>query len=174
MSEDVDDQETTGETRWLNDGERAAWLNFAAILTKLPAALDTQLRRDAGLSHFEYVVLAMLSDAPERTLLMSDLAALANGSLSRLSHVVSRLEKRGWVHRAPCESDGRLTYARLTDDGLAKVVAAAPGHVEAVRSLVIDALSTSQLGQLEEIGGQVLKRLDPHGERPSWAGTSRK
>jgi DNA-binding MarR family transcriptional regulator len=174
MSEDLDGVETTDATRWLDDRERAAWLNLAGVLTRLPAALDTQLRRDAGLSHFEYVVLAMLSDAPDRVLLMSDLAALANGSLSRLSHVVSKLEKRGWVHRAPCESDGRLTYARLTDDGWAKVVAAAPGHVETVRSLVIDALSKSQLGQLEEIGEQVLKQLDPYGDRPAWVARSRK
>src|SRR5690242_15628787 len=151
MSEDL---ETTGETRWLDDRERAAWLSLVGVVTRLPAALDAQLRRDAGLSHFEYVVLAMLSDAPDRVLLMSELAALANGSLSRLSHVVSKLEKRGWVHRAPCETDGRLTYARLTDDGWAKVVAAAPGHVEAVRSLVIDALTQSQLHQLEQIGEQ--------------------
>jgi DNA-binding MarR family transcriptional regulator len=105
---------------------------------------------------------------------MSALAALANGSLSRLSHVVSRLDKRGWVHRAPCESDGRLTYARLTDDGRAKVVAAAPGHVGTVRSLVIDALTENQLHQLAEIGEQVLKQLDPRGDRQAWASRSRK
>jgi DNA-binding MarR family transcriptional regulator len=163
MSEDL---EATGETRWLDDEERAAWLTLARVMMKLPAALDAQLRRDAGMSHFDYLVLAMLSEAPGRTLLMSDLAALANGSsLSRLSHVVSRLEKRGWVHRAPCKSDGRLTYAHLTDDGWVQVAAAAPGHVETVRSLVIDALTRSQLDQLAEIGDQVLKQLDPGGDR---------
>jgi DNA-binding MarR family transcriptional regulator len=165
MSEDLDDLETTDGTRWLDDKERAAWLSLARVLMRLPAALDTQLRRDAGLSHFDYLVLAMLSDAPDRTLLMSELAALANGSLSRLSHVVSKLEKRGWVHRAPCPSDGRFTYARLTDDGWAKVVAAAPGHVETVRSQVIDALTKTQLRQLEEIGEHVLKQLDPGSDR---------
>jgi len=184
MSEDLDDLETTsetgettgeasGETRWLDDNERAAWLTLAGVMMKLPAALDAQLRRDAGLSHFEYLVLAMLSDAPGRTLLMSDLAALANGSLSRLSHVVSKLEQRGWVRRAPCESDGRLTYARLTDDGWAKVVAAAPGHVETIRALVIDPLERSQLGQLQDIGARMLKQLDPRGEGPSWSAKPR-
>jgi DNA-binding MarR family transcriptional regulator len=165
MSEDLDALETTDETRWLDDDERAAWLNLAGVLMKLPAALDTQLRRDAGLSHFDYLALVILSDAPDRTLPMSELAALANGSLSRLSHVVSKLEKRGWVLRAPCTSDGRLTYARLTDDGWAKVVAAAPGHVETVRSLVIDALTKSQLRQLAKIGGRVLEQLDLRGDR---------
>jgi hypothetical protein len=85
--------------RWLTDDERDAWMPLIGVLIKLPAALDAQLQRDSGLSHFEYMVLSRLSEAPERTLRMSDLAVLANGSLSRLSHVVTRLERRGWVRR---------------------------------------------------------------------------
>jgi DNA-binding MarR family transcriptional regulator len=122
--------------------------------------LDTQLQRDAGLSHFEYLVLAVLSETPSRTLRMSDLAVLVNGSLSRLSHVVQRLEKRGWVRRAPCPSDGRYTEARLTETGYNKVVDSGPGYVRVVRALVIDALTPAQHAQLSGISGEIINQLD--------------
>jgi DNA-binding MarR family transcriptional regulator len=148
---------------WLSDTELAAWLALAELMIKLPAALDTQLQREAGVSHFEYMVLAGLSEAPGRSLRMSDLAGFANGSLSRLSHVVKRLEQRGWVRREACSVDGRYTNALLTDEGYAKVVATAPGHVAQVRALVIDALSSAELEQLRTIGERVLRRADPAG-----------
>jgi len=151
--------EPAAEPRWLSTEERAAWMPFAALLFRLPAALDAQLQRDAGISHFEYMVLASLSEAGDRTLRMSDLAAMASGSLSRLSHVVSRLEARGWVRREPCPSDGRYTYAILTDAGFRKLAAIAPGHVEAVRALVIDALNARQLRQLGDISEIINGRL---------------
>jgi DNA-binding MarR family transcriptional regulator len=127
----------------------------------LPAALDFQLQRDSGLSHFEYLVLAGLSEAPGGMRRMSDLAGFANGSLSRLSHVVKRLEERGWVQRRPSEEDGRITVAAITEAGFEQVVAAAPNHVTTVREYVIDTLTTAQLRQLHEIGEQILDRLDP-------------
>src|SRR5215813_11785009 len=108
---------TREEPRWLDAHERETWLALASVLIRLPAALDAQLQRDAGISHFEYQVLAGLSMSPGRTLRMSVLAALAEGSLPRLSQVVARLEKRGWVRRAPDPADGRFTLAILTDDG---------------------------------------------------------
>jgi DNA-binding MarR family transcriptional regulator len=154
------------DARWLTDSELAAWLALAEMVIKLPAALDSQLQRDAGISHFEYMVLAGLSEAPGRSLRMSDLAMFANGSLSRLSHVVKRLEQRGWVRREACPSDGRYTNALLTDEGYAKVVATAPGHVDRVRALVVDALTPEQLGQLRTIGEAVLRRVDPEGCDP--------
>src|SRR5437016_1202500 len=120
------------EAHWLNDEERRAWLALTSVLIRLPTALDTQLRRDAGISHFEYAVMAGLSEAPNRTLRMSDLAVLSEGSLSRLSQVVSRLEQKKWVRRMPDPGDGRYTLARLTAAGWRKVVQTAPGHVEAV------------------------------------------
>ncbi|WP_128374842.1 MarR family winged helix-turn-helix transcriptional regulator [Streptomyces cavernae] len=129
------------------------------MLLRLPAALDGQMQRDAGITHFEYVVLAALSESPHRTLWMSDLACLSTASLSRLSHVVKRLEERGWGRRAPCPDNGRYTVARLTDEGYAKVVASAPGHVETVRDLVIDALSPAQLTQLRDISRTVVGRI---------------
>ncbi len=144
------------EPRWLTEDERRAWLAVVTLLFKLPAALDAQLQRDAGISHFEYQVLAALSEAEDRTLRMSVLALLARGSLPRLSQVVTRLEKRGWVRRSPDPADGRSTLATLTDDGWDKVVQTAPGHVNAVRSLVIEPLTKTQVGQLGAIGRRIV------------------
>jgi DNA-binding MarR family transcriptional regulator len=160
------------EPRWLNDDERQAWLRLVAVAELLPAALDAQLRRDAELTHFEYFVLAMLSEAPERTLRMTALAQRTNATLPRLSHVVRRLEERDLVERFPCPEDGRATNARLTDGGWDTVVGAAPGHVDAVRRLVLDPLSPRQVAQLRDIGDALLSVLDPHGhmtQRPDHA-----
>ena len=151
------------DTRWLTQEERAAWVRLAAMVELLPGVLDSQLRRDAELTNFDYYVLAMLSEAPSRTLRMTALAGQTNATLPRLSHVVKRLEDRGLVERFPCPQDGRATNARLTAAGWRKVVAAAPGHVEAVREHVIDALTPEQIGQLTEIADAVLTRLDPDG-----------
>lgn len=144
------------EPPWLDPMEMDAWLPLARLMIRLPAALDAQLRRDAGISHFEYAVLARLSEAPDRKLRMSTLADFANGSLSRLSHVVARLESQGWVTRSPSPEDGRYTDATLTEKGYAKVVAAAPGHVAAVRRLVIDPLTRAQLRQLASITTRIM------------------
>jgi DNA-binding MarR family transcriptional regulator len=147
------------EPRWLDHEERAAWIAMAGIVFALPAALDAQLQRDAGISHFEYTVLAALSEADDRSLRMSYLADLANGSLSRLSHVVKRLERQDWVKRTPDPDDGRYTVATLTEAGWDKVVATAPGHVEAVRQLVLDPLTKAQVRHLKEIGTRVTGAL---------------
>jgi DNA-binding MarR family transcriptional regulator len=150
-------------TRWLDDDEMVAWVRLAAVLELLPGVLDSQLRRDAGLTHFEYFVLAMLSEAPDRTLRMTGLAARTNATLPRLSHVISRLEERGLVERFPCPQDGRATNARLTDAGWDKVVATAPGHVETVRANVIDTLTREQVHQLAAIAEAILREVDPKG-----------
>ena len=147
--------------RWLSEEETQSWLALVSMVIRLPAALDAQLVRDAGISHFEYQVLAGLSMSPERTRRMSDLAAFADGSLSRLSQVVSRLENRGWIRRTPDPTDGRYTLASLTDDGWDKVVATAPGHVEEVRRLVFDPLTRAQHRQLRDIGHRIVRAIDP-------------
>jgi DNA-binding MarR family transcriptional regulator len=153
--------ETTRETRWLDADEQQAWLALASMLIRLPAALDRQLQRDAGISHFEYQVLAGLSMSPGRTQRMSELASFVEGSLARLSQVVARLGKRGWVRRTPDPTDGRYTLAILTEAGWDKVVATAPGHVEAVRSYVFDPLTKAQQRQLRDIGHRVVRAVDP-------------
>jgi DNA-binding MarR family transcriptional regulator len=150
-------------TRWLDDEERAAWLRLVAVVELLPGVLDAQLRRDDGLSHFDYFVLAVLSESPERTLRMTALAQRTNATLPRLSHVVQRLEGRDLVERFPCPQDRRATNVRLTTAGWDAVVAAAPGHVETVRTHVLDVLSRAQLEQLTAIGDALLTRLDPEG-----------
>lgn len=154
------------EPRWLDADERAAWLSLVRMMIKLPSALDAQLNRDADLTHYEYMVLAMLSEQAHRQLRMSQLAAMTSGSLSRLSHVVKRLEKQDYVRRESDPEDGRYTVAILNPAGWAKVVASAPGHVAAVRELVIDALTPAQLRQLRDVGQQVLSRVDPEGSYP--------
>jgi DNA-binding MarR family transcriptional regulator len=141
---------------WLSDEQQAAWRPFVALLIRLPAALDAELQKDAGISQFDYLVLSSLSEAPDRTLRMSELAALASSSLSRLSHVVSRLETRGWVRREPCPGDGRFINAILTEDGWQKVVATAPGHVAAVRRLLVDLLTDEEFQSLGTISEKVL------------------
>ena len=151
---------TDPEPRWLEGIERDAWLSLIGVIIRLPAAMDAQLQRDAGLSHFEYIVMVNLSNAEGHVLRMSQLAAQCHSSLSRLSHVVARLERRGWLRRDPCPDDGRATLATMTDDGFAKLASAAPGHVENVRNYVIDALDDEQLRQLNVIGDVILARLD--------------
>lgn len=150
-------------TRWLDDDEIAAWVRLIAVVELLPGVLDTQLRRDHGLTHYEYFVMAMLSEAPDRTLRMTVLASRTNATLPRLSHVVSRMEARGLLQRSPCPEDKRASNVRLTDDGWDAIVAAAPGHVETVRHNVVDALSREQVGQLAKIASAILTRLDPDG-----------
>ena len=149
------------ETRWLTPDQLRAWKKFVAVVEILPGVLDTQLQKDADLTHFEYFTMAMLSEAPNRTLRMTSLASATNSTLPRLSHVVSRLEKRGFVDRAPCEEDRRATNASLTDTGWLKVVATAPGHVETVRENVIEPLSAADVADLDRIMGRMLRTLDP-------------
>ncbi len=148
-------------TGWLTEDERAAWLRLVAVVELLPGVLDSQLRAEAGLTHFEYFVLAMLSEAPERTVRMAALAQRTNATLPRLSHVVRRLEDRGLVERFPCPEDGRATNARLTAAGWDTVVAAAPGHVDTVRRHVLDPLSAVQVEELREIGGRAAHPAGP-------------
>lgn len=147
-------------TPWLDEDEQRAWRALAAVFLRLPGALESQLQRDAGLSHFEYWVMALLSEADSRALRLRALADEANCSLSRLSHVVTRLEGRGWVVREPDPDDARSTRAVLTDAGYGKVVEAAPGHVRAVRSLVFADLDDADVAALERICGAIVARLD--------------
>ena len=150
------------QPRWLDEDQRRTWMALAGMMARLPGALDAQLQRDAQISHFEYMAMAGLSMAPERTLRMSALAAFAEGSLPRLSQVVARLEKRGWVRRTPDPADGRYTLAILTDTGWDKVTATAPGHVNEVQRLIFDPLTQAQQRQLREIARRVVRVIDPN------------
>lgn len=144
---------------WLSPDEQWAWRRLAGVSMLLPAALETQLQRDADLTHFGYWVMAMLSEAPGRSMRMSELAAMSNGSQSRLSHLVSKLEAKGWVRRVKASEDGRGWLAVLTEGGYTKVVEAAPGHVAEVRRRVFDALTPEQVTQLGEICDVILRQF---------------
>lgn len=148
------------EPRWLDDDEQRAWRRLAAVILKLPSELERQLQADADISHYEYWVLALLSEADDRTLQLKDLAAQSNATLSRLSHVVTRLEKRGWVTKEPCPDDKRASNAVLTDEGWDKVVATAPGHVEQVRAVVFDGLDDRDVADLARVCDRILDQLD--------------
>ena len=151
---------------WLTPEEQRAWLAVYGVANLLPTALDAQLQRDHGLTLFEYAVLSRLSDVPGRALQLKSLAALTNGSQSRLSHVITRLEKRGLVSRSVLPEDGRITQAELTDDGLAVVKAAAPDHVRTVRELVIDPLTATQVRQIASAAGRILAALGERADVP--------
>lgn len=143
---------------WLDRDQQHAWRAWLAVTRLLEESLDRQLQRDAGMPHAYYVVLAMLSEAQDRSLRMSELATAAHSSQSRLSHAVARLEERGWVTRSRCDEDGRGSRARLTDAGLAVVERTAPGHVAEVRRRLFDALRPDQVRQLDDILTRVLER----------------
>ena len=145
------------EPRWLSPEEQQAWIGVTAVMWLLPGPLDAQLQRDSGLTLFDYFVLSSLSMADGRQRRMSDLATQSNASPSRVSNVVGKLEAHGWVARHTDVHDRRSTVATLTDEGWDKVVAAAPGHVAAVRRLLIDRLTQEQLTALRDVGGLVAR-----------------
>jgi DNA-binding MarR family transcriptional regulator len=147
--------------RWLDDDQQRTWRAWLAVAELLPRALDAQLQRDAGISHAAYVVLAMLSESPQRSRRMSDLARRANQSQSRLSHTVARLEERGWVRRERSADDGRGNVAVLTDAGWHVVRQLAPGHVDAVREFVFEPLDAELTRAFGDALAAILDRLDP-------------
>jgi len=149
--------------KWLTATELDSWLSLVRLMTWLPWSIDQQLRRGSDLGMVEYQVLAMLSEAPERTMRMSSLAVVTNASLSRLSHLFKRLEGRGLVRREPDLADGRFTNAILTEKGFQTLAEAAPGHVAHVRSLVIDVLSSEQLRRLGIAADRIVSRIDTSG-----------
>ena len=146
-------------TRWLDDEQQQAWRAFLGAVEHLQSALDAQLQSEAGMPHAYYELLVRLSEAPERRLRMSALAQAAGSSRSRLSHAISQLERRGWVLREPCPGDRRGALAVLTDEGFAALKAAAPGHVEAVRALLVDRLTPAQLRQLRSISEAIMTNV---------------
>jgi DNA-binding MarR family transcriptional regulator len=150
----------TRQVRWLTPEEEREWRAVASVMHKLNWALECQLERDSDLSFIEYHALARLSEEPDHTLRMSELAMVTNASLSRLSHLVTRLEKWGFVRREPDKMDGRFTKAILTEAGYAKLVSSAPAHVAAVRQLVVDEFSPTELDQLRGFCERIVARVD--------------
>ena len=154
-------------TRWLTEEELASWLPLAGVMLRLGPTLDSQLQRDSDMTHFDYLCLAMLSEESDWTTTMSTLAARTNSSLSRLSHVISKLEKRGWVERTRSETSGRVKMVTMTDKGYAVLVEAAPPHVEFVYSLIYDGLSREDVDSLRRVMTHVLERIESSGLKSS-------
>ena len=150
-----------GEPRWLDAEEQKAWRAWLYSSLLLQDRLDRELTHETGISHAYYEILVQLSEAPGRMLRMSQLADRSLSSPSRLSHAVSRLEERGWVRRQLCEDDGRGQLAVLTDEGFAALEAAAPVHVEGVRTHLFDQLTPEQVAALRDIGETLLRHLGP-------------
>mgnify|MGYP003583240196 CR=1 FL=1 len=149
------------EPSGLSAAHLEVWAAVATLLERLPAALDAQLQRDSGLTHFEHGLLFALDTAPGRTLRMSTLAGYASSTLSRLSRAISRLEKKGLVHREVDPADGRVTLAVLTEEGHEILVESTPAHHALVEQLVFDPLTPQQIRQLGVIGRRLAQAMDP-------------
>jgi DNA-binding MarR family transcriptional regulator len=165
------------EPRWLDADEQRAWRAFIEAARLLLDQLDRELQRDAGMPHAYYEILVRLSEQPGRALRMSELADRSQSSRSRVSHAIARLEEKGWVRREALPEDKRGAVAVLTEGGYAALAAAAPGHVEGVRTHLLDRLSSSQVAQLRRISEAVRDPLQdraaefPRGSQPSRSST---
>ncbi len=148
------------EPQWLTEDEQVVWQAFSSVLLRLPSALDTRMRDAAGISQFDYNTLAAVCMTREHRIRMSELAERTASTLSRLSNVVSRLEKRGWLRRETDTDDARTTVVVLTDDGFTKVKDSSTAHVEHIRQLVLDPLTNTQLSQLERIARRITAAID--------------
>jgi DNA-binding MarR family transcriptional regulator len=149
------------QPRWLDAEEQRAWRAWLYSTQLLQDRLDRELSHQTGISHAYYEILVALSEAPGRMMRMSELADRCLSSRSRLSHAVSRLEERGWVRRQTCPEDGRGQLAVLTDEGFAALEAAAPVHVESVRTHLFDQLTPAQVAHMRDLGETLLRHLDP-------------
>jgi DNA-binding MarR family transcriptional regulator len=147
------------ESRWLTSAQQRAWRELTTLMTQLPVVLEAQLKRDAGLSFLEYYVMAALSDQPERAMRLSDLARFTNSELSRLSHLIGRLEQRGLAQRMIDCTDGRYTKAVLTDAGYAHLAKAAPAHVAEVKEFVFNVLGAADVEDLRRCVEKINQRL---------------
>jgi DNA-binding MarR family transcriptional regulator len=154
-------------TPWLSPDEQRVWRTYLAASLRVQESVEYQLQHEAGIPHAYYEILVRLSESPDRSLRMSQLAGRAMASKSRVSHAVARLEERGWVERSECPTDGRGQLARLTDAGFAALAAAAPGHVRRVREVLLDALTPEQVDQLGELSQAVLTHLGEHADLPA-------
>lgn len=145
----------------MTPAEAEAWLGLVRVCDLLPSELDSQLQRDSSMTHYEFGVLTFLRWMPQSTASMSEIAEATNATLSRLSHVCSRLERRGLVDKSTSEADRRVSHVSLTGVGRRELVRATPGHIATARRLVIDALSPQDLADLARITAKLGQQLDP-------------
>ena len=160
------DNRRVRENPWLTDEQQHVWRDFLRMSGQLSGRIERDLQQAAGMPHAYYLILAMLSEAPRRSLRMNQLAEVVRASQSRVSHAVARLEEAGWVRRMPAPGDRRGQIAELTDAGFARLVEVAPSHAETVRSLMFDPLTPEQLKNFADICTTILAAVDEHGEVP--------
>lgn len=152
---------TTRETPWLTEKQQEVWRRWLRINAVLPATLHRELHTDAGLSLSDFDVLVHLTDRPGGRVRVNDLARALHWERSRVSHHVTRMERRGLIRREECPEDGRGAFVVITPAGRTAIEQAAPGHVQTVRDLVFDTLSDDELDSLRDITRKVLSRLEP-------------
>jgi DNA-binding MarR family transcriptional regulator len=153
-------------TNWLTDEQQRAWRGLVQMTAQLEARLNRELQDSFGLSLTDYHVLVALSEAPDTRLRSFEIAEILDWEQSRLSHHLSRMQRRGLLDREPCRTDGRGAFVVLTDAGRTAIEQAAPTHVNTVRRLVFDGLSPDHLAALTAITAQVLERLHPQPAEP--------
>ena len=149
----------TAEVNWLTDEEQRVWRGFLALSRSMATAIDRQLARDSALSGSEYEVLVPLSESSTGVVRSRDLLRDLGWERSRLSHLLSRMAKRGLLERLPCDSDARGLDVRITPEGRRAIEAAAPAHLEMVRAALIDQLTPGEMDALRSVSGKVVPRL---------------
>jgi DNA-binding MarR family transcriptional regulator len=149
---------------WLERNELENWLSLVTLMNLLSTSLDAQLNKDSGISHFDYMILSLLGQNDDRTMRLSEIAHRTAGSISRVSHAITKLEKQNWVERRPCPQDARATNAYLTREGFAAWLASAPKHLELVKSLMFDSLSAQERETLKVLAQKLSAKLDPTGQ----------
>ena len=145
---------------WLSQDEQTVWRTYLRAHALLDAHLNRQLQSETQLSQADYGVLVHLSEAPDERLRGYELARALQWEKSRLSHHLSRMERRGLVQRRECPTDGRGAFVQLTEFGRGRITAAAPVHVRDVRQWFVDVLSPQQLGDLQAINDALLAKLE--------------
>ena len=152
--------------RWLTAEEQRVWRRWLTLNAQLSATLQRELQDDAGLSTQDYEVLVHLTDNAEGRMRVTDLARLMQWERSRVSHHVTRMERRHLVQRVECAEDGRGAFVVITPQGRAAIEQAAPSHVNTVRRLVFDALSPEEVDSFGAIIDKALAQLDNQPGRP--------
>jgi DNA-binding MarR family transcriptional regulator len=147
------------DTPWLSAHEEHVWRAWLNLNAQVTAALQRELQDDAGLSMPDFEVLVHLTDEPDGRVRVTDLARLLLWERSRLSHHVTRMERRGLVERVECPEDARGAFVAITPAGRSAIGHAAPGHVRAVRRLVFDGLSSAEVDDLGGIVDKLLARM---------------
>jgi DNA-binding MarR family transcriptional regulator len=148
------------EVRWLSTAQERVWRQWVELNARVTVTLQREMQEDSGLSMPDFEVLVNLTDSPEGRVRVTDLATQMLWERSRLSHHVTRMERRGMVERSDCAEDGRGAWIVITPAGRAAIEKAAPGHVETVRRLVFDVLTEDEAGTLGALLGKMLDRTD--------------